>query len=126
MKPLVIPPGVDPKTRALFNALLEHLRGCLKTLKITSPYTIALSYEELADASGYPGHRRALGKNLGVIAEICHTNGLPPLNALVIRRSSKGCQPGEGYNLATGCDLKEWQATAASVIACKDYPESLP
>lgn len=54
-----------------------------------------IGYEQLANEIGFPGLKRHLGLYLLMLGEWCEDNGLPKLNALVVREGAE--TPGDGY-----------------------------
>lgn len=61
----------------------------MRANKRGEPFT----YKELCEKLGL--HHRAAGHFLGVIQEYCNANKLPPLQALVVNKSTR--LPGSGY-----------------------------
>lgn len=54
-----------------------------------------IGYQDLAESIGFPGLKRHLGLYLLILGDWCEDNGLPKLNALVVRENAE--TPGEGY-----------------------------
>jgi hypothetical protein len=58
------------------------------------------------------------------MADWCHKNGWPPINALVINQKLR--IPGKGYDRATGCSIRNWKKQITACIAFKQYPKRAP
>jgi hypothetical protein len=85
--------------------------------------TYLITYGELATAIGAPELVRRLGRYLLEVAEWCHANGHPPLNALAV--NAKFRQPGGNYDRAGGFRLKNWGRDVERCIRYK-YPRKYP
>lgn len=68
-----------------------------------------LTYGELAELMGYPDRRAGhmLGRQLGIIGEVCRLNDLPALNSIVVNQATG--VPGEEVLLRDGRTLKQEQ-----------------
>lgn len=81
-----------------------------------------IAYGTLCDQAGMPFLTHVAGKFLGEIAEWCHKNRWPPLNALAVNNETR--MPGEGYDEAKGCALLKWPDSVRKCIAFSRYPAS--
>lgn len=116
------------EAQALAKELLRHhqrtCRQCnVRKFKEVTPGMInrcVLSYGTLCAGAGVPFLTHVAGKFLGEIAEWCHKNKWPPLNALAVREDTR--MPGDGYDRATGCSLAKWPDAVRKCIAFDRYP----
>ncbi len=111
----------------LGNALLAHHR--FKTTqfppgKAFDPNKYTIYYSDLCERAGVSEITAIVGQFLAEVAQWCSDNDLPPLNSLAV--SLKTRMPGEGYDLAAGCDSNSWASEVDACIRCTKYPESLP
>jgi hypothetical protein len=111
---------MTPEAEVLARVLLDHhiqvSRG-----EIRSVDSCLITYGDLCERAGLPQIKPAVGKFLREIAEWCHDNGWPPLNALVVNHDTR--RPGHGYDSAPGCSLDRWHEGAAACIQFAGYPE---
>jgi hypothetical protein len=80
-----------------------------------------ITYGDLCERAGLPYLKPTVGKYLREIAEWCHDNGWPPLNALAVNHETR--RPGRGYNSAPGCSREGWQDEVTACIDFPDYPD---
>jgi hypothetical protein len=116
------------ESRRLADVLLRRHRMICVALPRTTPSDVddgdvrdsVLSYGDLCDWAGLGrNYAHPSGNFLVEIAECCHENGWPPLNALAVNGRTR--YPGDGYGGAPGC--RDWDDDVRSVIACTSYPE---
>ena len=111
---------MKPESIALCNSLLEvHRERCVTGEEDYRDCVIP--YGELCDRAGIPHILRIVGHFLIEIAEWCHENGWPPLNALAVNAGDE--QPGDNYALAPGCSLLNWPQEVRDCIRWRQYPQ---
>lgn len=114
--------SMSPEAKKLAQALLDHHRKVWRPQSKASPSLESdlIAYGELCEQAGLSHLKPSVGKFLREIAQWCHDNGWPPLNALAVNHET--CRPGHGYDGAPGCSLERWQDQAAACIRFADYP----
>ena len=114
---------MSPEARKLVQALLDHHRKVCRSQsgEALSVHSCVIIYGDLCERAGLPHLKSAVGKYLREIAQWCHDNGWPPLNALAVNHDTH--RPGRGYRTAPGCSLERWQDDAAACIKFADYPD---
>jgi hypothetical protein len=114
---------MSPEAKALAQALLDHHKKKCRPGSEASPSidSCILAYGDLCEAAGLSHLKPSAGKYLREIAQWCHGNGWPPLNALAVNHDSR--RPGRGYDGAPGCSLERWHDDVAACITCADYPD---
>jgi hypothetical protein len=113
---------MSPEAQKLAQALLDHHKKvCRLQSKASSIIDSCLiTYGDLCEQAGVSHLKPNIGKFLREIAEWCHHNGCPPLNALAVNHDSH--RPGHGYDGAPGCSLEQWQDEATACIKFAAYP----
>jgi hypothetical protein len=114
---------MSPEAQKLAQALLDHHgKVCRPQSQVGSSVDSCLiAYGDLCERTGLPHLKPTVGKYLRQVAEWCHDNGWPPLNALAVNRDTK--RPGRGYDRAPGCKLETWQDEVAAAINFAGYPD---
>ena len=114
---------MSPEVRALAQALLDHRRKVRRYRGETTPpiESCVITYSDLCEQAGLPHLKPSVGKFLREIAQWCHDNGWPPLNALAVNHDTR--KPGHGYDGAPGCSLAIWQDEVVACINFPGYPE---
>jgi hypothetical protein len=116
---------MSPEARKLTQALLDHHRNVCRFLKTTGPSieSCLIVYGDLCERAGLSHLKPNVGKFLREVAQWCHDNGWPPLNALAVNHDNR--RPGHGYDNAPGCSLERWQDDVSACIGFADYPAVL-
>jgi len=109
------------EARALARALLDHRRRVSVAGQSRDSESCAISYGHLCERAGLPHLKPTVGKYLREIAEWCHDNGWPPLNALAVNHETR--RPGRGYDGAPGCSRERWEDDVIACINFADYPD---
>lgn len=106
----------------LANALLQHHADVCVPHKSRPPRIneCVIAYGDLCRAAGCPGLDHVAGQFLGEIAAWCAANRWPPINALAVNGTSR--IPGNGYDLASGCDADNWEQEVEACILFTGYP----
>lgn len=73
--------------------------------KISRQLPEFIYYKELAELMGRPGAQNMLSRQLGIVGHYCVLNGLPPLNVIVVNKTSE--MPGDEVVLRQGCGVRE-------------------
>jgi hypothetical protein len=117
--------NVTPEARALAQALLDHHKHvCGLATDPNLPIDLCvIPYGDLCELAGMPQLKNVAGKFLREIAEWCHKNGWPPLNALAVNHATR--MPGRGYDHAPGCSLANWRNEASACISFSGYPDTV-
>jgi hypothetical protein len=115
---------MSPEAEKLSHALLDHHRNSCRTPRETNLNTDSylITYGDLCERAGLPHLKPTAGKYLREIAQWCHDNGWPPLNALAVNHDTR--RPGRGYDGAPGCSLERWQDDVAACIGFAGYPDA--
>jgi hypothetical protein len=110
---------LTPEAQALAQTLLRHRKGVWRARggEELNVDACLITYGDLCDRAGVSQVKPAVGGYLREIAQWCHANGWPPLNALAVNYDTR--RPGRGYDAAPGCSLAQW---ADQVRACVDFP----
>lgn len=119
-----------PYAWVLARALLRHHEDTCRQFGVRKPKEVTdrminrsvISYGILCNRAGVPSLTQRSGLFLGEIAEWCHKNRWPPLNALAVREDTR--MPGQGYDGAVGCSLLRWADDIRKCIAFARYPAS--
>jgi hypothetical protein len=113
---------MSPEAQKLAQALLDHHRKVCRTRsgEISTTDSCLITYGALCECAGLLHLKPAAGKYLREIAQWCHDNGWPPLNALAVNHDSR--TPGHGYDGAPGCSLAHWKDEATACIKFAGYP----
>ena len=114
---------MSPQAQTLAQTLLDHHRKeCrLQSGETPSVDVCVITYGDLCELAGLPHLKPNAGKYLREIAQWCHDNGWPPLNALAVNHETH--RPGRGYDGAPGCSLERWQDDVVACIGFAGYPE---
>jgi hypothetical protein len=113
---------MSPEARALGQALLDHHKHVCPPLAENPDIDLFLiSYGDLCERAGLPHIKPTAGKFLREIAQWCHENHWPPLNALAVNHDTRS--PGHGYDNAPGCSLEHWPEQMIACISFLDYPD---
>jgi hypothetical protein len=117
---------VSPQARALAQALLDHHQSVRRSRSDQNANidSCLISYGDLCENAALPCLKAASGKFLREIAQWCHENGWPPLNALAVNYRTR--KPGHGYADAPGCSLAHWRDEAEAAIDFDGYPDVAP
>jgi hypothetical protein len=110
---------MSPEAQKLAQALLDHHRKFCR-LQSASLDSCLIAYGDLCEQAGLSHLKPNVGEFLREIAQWCHDNGWPPLNALAVNHDTH--RPGRGYGSAPGCSLERWQDDVAACIDFADYP----
>lgn len=106
---------------AILEQLLRHVRQVrLAHPKHTDREIYLVDYEDLCERARYPQLHKSVKKPLKQIAVWCDSKGLPPINALAVKRSAPPRRPGNAF--ITTPVTTEWEVEVANVIACESYP----
>ncbi len=108
------------EARALAQALLRHHRQVCRGSGDRSVDACVIPYGLLCERAGLQYLTHSIGHFLREVAEWCHANGWPPINALAVSKESR--MPGEGYNAAPGCSLVRWAEEVTACIEFGGYP----
>ncbi len=109
---------MSPEAQKLAQALLDHHR---KSKAGSSTDSRLIGYDDLCEQAGLPHLKATVGKYLREVAQWCHDNGWPPLNALAVNHDTQ--RPGRGYDRAPGCKRETWQDEVAAAINFAGYPD---
>ncbi|HSE90215.1 MAG TPA: hypothetical protein VLJ79_28665 [Candidatus Binatia bacterium] len=114
---------MSPEAQKLAQALLDHHRKVCRLQSEASPSleSCLIIYGDLCEKAGLSHLKPNVGKFLREVAQWCHDNGWPPLNALAVNHDTR--RPGHGYDNAPGCSLERWQDDVAACIRFTDYPD---
>jgi hypothetical protein len=115
---------MSPEAQKLAQALLEHRRNvCRRLEKTTAPSieSCLIVYGDLCEQAGLSHLKANVGKFLREVAQWCHDNGWPPLNALAVNHETR--RPGRGYDRAPGCSRERWQDEVTACINFAGYPD---
>jgi hypothetical protein len=115
---------MSPEAQKLAQALLEHHRNvCRRLQKTTAPSieSCLIVYGDLCERAGLSHLKANVGKFLREVAQWCHDNGWPPLNALAVNHETR--RPGRGYDRAPGCSRERWQDEVTACINFAGYPD---
>ncbi len=114
---------MTPEARALAQALLNHHRQvcCGRTSGQRSADLCVIPYGLLCERAGVPYLTHTVGHFLREVAEWCHANGWPPINALAVNRETR--MPGEGYVGPPGCSLIRWPEEVRACMEFDSYPD---
>ena len=100
----------------IYVILVAHVMAVVQRCKRTRGprrRDVLITYGELAKRMGMTPHAgMTLGIPLGIIAEYCRMNDLPPLNSIVIVQETGA--PGEGVLVRDGKTYKEEQREVAN------------
>jgi hypothetical protein len=88
-----------------------NLDGCL------------ITYGDLCERAGVSHLKPDVGRYLREIAQRCHENGWPPLNALAVNYDTR--RPGRGYDTAPGCSLVDWPEQVKACVDFTGYPDAV-
>jgi len=115
--------SMSPEAQKLAQALLDHHRKVWRPPSKASPSVepCLIGYGDLCEGAGLSHLKPNIGRFLREIAQWCHDNSWPPLNALAVNHDIR--RPGHGYDGAPGCSLERWQDEAAACIKFADYPD---
>jgi hypothetical protein len=113
---------MSPEAQKLAQALLDHHRKVCRSQSSEnlSVDSSVITYEDLCERAELPHVKPTVGKYLREIAQWCHDNSWPPLNALAVNHDTR--RPGHGYDAAPGCSLERWQDEATACIRYAGYP----
>jgi hypothetical protein len=113
---------MSPEAQKLAQALLDHHRKVSQPQSKASPSVepCLIAYGDLCGRAGLSHLKPNIGRFLREVAQWCHDNGWPPLNALAVNHDSR--RPGHGYDSAPGCSLARWKDEATACIKFADYP----
>jgi hypothetical protein len=116
---------MSPEAQKLAQALLDHHRNVCRFHKTTDPSTESclIVYGDLCEQSDLSHLKAIVGKVLREVAQWCHDNGWPPLNALAVNHDTG--RPGRGYNSAPGCSRDRWEDEVRACINFAGYPNSI-
>jgi len=109
------------EARALARALLDYRGRVSAAGQSPDPEFCIITYGDLCERAGLPHLKPTVGKYLREIAEWCHDNGWPPLNALAVNHETR--RPGRGYDGAPGCRRERWEEDVIACINFADYPD---
>ena len=114
---------MSPEAQKFAQALLDHHRKFCRSQsrEISSSDSCLITYDALCECAGLLHLKPTVGKYLREIAQWCHDNGWPPLNALAVNHDTH--RPGRGYSGAPGCSLERWQDEVTACIEFADYPD---
>jgi hypothetical protein len=114
---------MTPEAQKLARALLDHHRKVCRSQSKPSPSveSCLIVYEELCEQAGLSHLKPTVGKFLREIAQWCHDNGWPPLNALAVNYQTR--RPGRGYDGAPGCSREHWEDEVTACINFGGYPD---
>ncbi|HJU63105.1 MAG TPA: hypothetical protein VJ864_13750 [Candidatus Binatia bacterium] len=117
---------MSPEAQKLAQALLDHHRKMRRFQKEACPNVESrlIVYEDLCEQAGLSHLKPNVGKFLREVAQWCHENGWPPLNALAVNHQTR--RPGRGYDRAPGCSRERWQDEVTACISFAGYPDSMP
>jgi hypothetical protein len=109
---------MSPEAQKLARVLLDHQRKVRQPLKQTSPDVkpCLIVYGDLCERAGLAYLKPNVGKFLREVAQWCHDNDWPPLNALAVNHDT--LRPGRGYASAPGCSREHWED---EVKACIEF-----
>src|SRR5262245_58629288 len=111
--------SMSPEAQKLTQALLDHHRKVCCLRNQADSYLI--TYGDLCERAGLPHLKPTVGRYLREVAQWCHDNGWPPLNALAVNHDTQ--RPGRGYDRAPGCKRETWQDEVADSINFSGYPD---
>ena len=114
---------MSPEAQRLAQALLDHQRKVYRTHsdECFNVVSCVITYGDLCAQAALPHLKATVGQYLREIAEWCHHNRWPPLNALAVNHDT--LRPGRGYDGAPGCSLERWDDEATACIKFADYPD---
>jgi len=114
---------MTPEAQQLAQALLDHHRKfCrLQSVETSNTESCLIAYGDLCERAGLSHFKPRVGKYLREVAQWCHDNGWPPLNALAVNHDTQ--RPGQGYDRAPGCNRETWQDEVAAAINFAGYPD---
>jgi hypothetical protein len=113
---------MSPEAQKLAQALLDHHRKvCLSYTQTTpSVESCLIGYGDLCERAGLSPLKPNVGKILREVAQWCHDNDWPPLNALAVNHDTR--RPGRGYSSAPGCSREHWLDEVTACINFTSYP----
>jgi hypothetical protein len=116
---------MSPEAQKLAQALLEHHRNVCRFQMGASPNveSCLIVYGDLCEQAGLSHLKPNVGKFLREVAQWCHDNGWPPLNALAVNHETR--RPGRGYDHAPGCSRERWQDQVMACVSFAGYPDSM-
>jgi hypothetical protein len=115
---------MSPEAQKLAQALLEHHRSVCRRFQTTASIeSYLIVYGDLCEQAGLSRLKPNVGKFLREVAQWCHDNGWPPLNALAVNHETR--EPGSGYDRAPGCSRERWQDEVMACINFAGYPDSM-
>jgi hypothetical protein len=114
---------MSPQAQTLAQTLLDHHKKKCRLQSGETPGVdvCVIAYGDLCELAGLAHLKPNAGKYLREIAQWCHDNGWPPLNALAVNHDTR--RPGRGYDAAPGCSLARWQDDVTACIGFADYPD---
>lgn len=114
---------MSPEAQKLAQALLDHHRKVRRFQKEASPSveSYLIVYGDLCEQAGLSHLKAKVGRFLREVAQWCHDNGWPPLNAIAVNHDSR--RPGRGYNSAPGCSRERWHDEVTACINFGGYPD---
>jgi hypothetical protein len=113
---------MSPEAQKLAQALLDHHKQVcrLQNKGRASMDSCLIAYGDLCERASLSHLKPNVGKFLREIAQWCHDQNWPPLNALAVNHHSR--RPGRGYDGAPGCSLARWEDEATACIKFVEYP----
>jgi hypothetical protein len=116
---------MSPEAQKLAQALLDHHKKVPRPQRESSPgiESCLIVYGDLSKRAGLSHPEPNLGKLLREVAQWCHANSWPPLNALVVNHKSR--RPGRGYDRAPGCSREHWQDDVTACLNFAGYPDCI-
>ena len=114
---------MSPEAKALAQALLDHHRQVCRPDKQATIESCLITYGALCERAEVAHLKAVAGRYLREVAQWCHENGWPPLNALAVNQETR--KPGHGYDGAPDCSLARWPDQAAACASFEDYPDAV-
>jgi hypothetical protein len=116
---------MSPEAQRLAQALLDHHRKVCRSQKETGPSieSCLIVYADLCEQARLSHLKPNVGKFLREIAQWCHDQNWPPLNALAVNHDTG--KPGHGYDSAPGCSRERWRDEVTACIKFAGYPDSI-
>ena len=116
---------MSPEAQKFAQALLDHHRKvCQFERESRRIESCLIAYGDLCEQAGLSHLKPNIGRFLREVAEWCHDNGWPPLNALAVNHDTR--RPGRGYDSAPGCNRESWWDEVTACIGFTGYPDAIP
>jgi hypothetical protein len=116
--------SLSPEARALAQTLVLHRKEVARAggAEDVNLDACLITYADLCERAGVSHLKSEIGRYLREIAQWCHENRWPPLNALAVNYDTR--KPGRGYDRAPGCSLFDWPEQVRACLGFPGYPDS--